>query len=82
MKCSLTTDIIIHYTYNYKHILYSEMPAMPDYKSMCYHLFQAQLKAIGILEDAHCRTEKLFMDSEEPLELADIQYQSESGEKE
>lgn len=36
---------------------------MADYKSMYYTLLRAQLKAIGILQNAQLETEKMFSQS-------------------
>ena len=46
---------------------------MADYKSMYYHLLRAQLRAIGVLQNAHMEIEKLFMDSKDPAELPDLE---------
>lgn len=43
---------------------------MSDYKAMYYHLLRAQLKAIGLLENAHLTTETMYMGAQEPVELA------------
>ncbi len=51
---------------------------MPDYKSMYYQLFKAQTKAMRILESAHLDTEKQFMESQEPVVLADMQSSHEN----
>ncbi len=53
---------------------------MPDYKSMYYHLFKAQAKAINILEKAHLDAEKQFMVSKEPVKLAEGQKNLEDGD--
>lgn len=46
---------------------------MADYKSMYYHLVRAQLRAIGVLQNAHIDTEKLFIDSKDPIELTEFE---------
>ncbi len=53
---------------------------MPDYKSMYYHLLRAQLKAIGILENAQCETEEMAMNAKEPFSLDDVEAHSPSTE--
>ncbi len=46
---------------------------MPDYKSMYYHLLRAQLKAMGILENAQRETEEMAMNAKEPFSLDDVE---------
>lgn len=54
---------------------------MADYKSMYYHLLRAQLKAVGILENAHLDTEKMFMDSQEAPKVLAFEKQREDDAK-
>lgn len=55
---------------------------MADYKSMYYHLLRAQLKAIGVMQNAHIDTEKLFMDSKDPIELLNTENEHKDEEQE
>lgn len=53
---------------------------MANYKSMYYHLLRAQLKAIGILQNAHLNTEKMYMDSKDLIELLDFENEHKDEE--
>ena len=47
---------------------------MADFKEMYYTLFRAQLKAKAILDEAEKKTEAMFIESKDPLELVDFEH--------
>lgn len=42
---------------------------MPDYKSMYFRLFRSVTKAVAILQETQQKTEEMYMDSPQIIEL-------------
>ena len=53
---------------------------MADFKEMYYTLFRAQVKAKSILEEAEKKTEAMFIESNDAIELIDLQINKTDNE--
>lgn len=53
---------------------------MADFKEMYYTLFRAQVKAKAILEEAEKKTEAMFVEDNDPIELIDFNAEKPDNE--
>ena len=53
---------------------------MADFKEMYYILFRAQIKAKAILDEAEKKTEAMYIESKDPVEMIDIKKNKSDNE--
>lgn len=53
---------------------------MADFKEMYYTLFRAQIKAKAILDEAEKKTEAMFIECKDPIELVDFDEEDKDNE--